>query len=149
MSHFGSGLWPTGYGVVDTFHNAAATTTTTTATGSTEGTDLHTYTTARAGVYRVTVSIGNQTVSNAATSDVMQPFIAYTSTEGAQSAAALVIDSTQLTLNATTSGASMTWVGNCQIGTAGGTIAVSIKNTVSGTKTLGKANWYVIIEQIY
>jgi hypothetical protein len=149
MAHFGSGLWPAEYGVVKSASAVSVALRGAGVTGNVEGTDKFTHTVRSTGYYRVTCNMTLVTASDATTS-VVSPAATYTNSGGSESAVAIQLGSTGLTLDCKgTLGTSRSWTGVFQVPTAASTLVVDFNNACTGTNTTkGTIAYCVVFEKI-
>jgi hypothetical protein len=133
------------------FKKASLSTPTATGIGSTEGADQVTLqltpTDLGAGLYNVSVVMVQRTASNAATSDVLKPVLTYTNEVGTRTQVSFTVPTaTTFDHKASAPGAEQAWT--TLIRAASGPIVIAVSDTVTGAKSAGVIDWYVVIEKV-
>lgn len=160
MADFGSGQWPSGFGALAYYNSAGYrvpsavenyVTPTATATGSTEGTNMWTFTCPTAGLYRVESQAMVAVASDAVTSDALT--FTYTHTRPGTTASPTPVTSAMLpqtngSLAVTASTGTVAVSRSILRCTAGSQIIVKMVDTVTGAKTAGSVHMYVSAEKI-
>lgn len=142
---FGNTNWPADYGYVGGLAGTVVTVPASTTTGSTEGTDQYTFTTASAGLYRVNVQMINHTVSDSATSCLESPRLSYVDSVSTKSTVTFSV--TTIDLKSTSQGAIANWSLIIRANRLTD-IVTQVQSTITGANSTGKVLWSVSIEKI-
>jgi hypothetical protein len=136
MAHYASANWNPYSGKVATLLATTAAMRETTGSSSTEATDKLTYTVPVAGLYRCTAYIKVTEVSDAATSHVLKPQVAWN--DGSSQSAADMVEPgvTAGTVNGATLNEAKCYTATVYAAAAS-SITITILNTVTGSKTAG------------
>jgi hypothetical protein len=150
MSHFASTNWNNPSGVVAYMSTLATAMQTATGSTSTEGTNKLSYTTVRAGMYRVSSYVRVSTASNAATSHTGVVQVAYNN--GTAITAANIqlngVTATATTNLKSTAGTTVLAQSSVIYAASATSIAITVSETVSGAVTAGAYDLTFVIEAV-
>lgn len=149
MSHFASTNWNNPTGLVASLSKAANAVRTTTGVTATEGTNQLTYTTVRAGLYRVSAYLRVSTASDANTSHTLASFASYNNGTAITGATIGTSGVTPGTANAKGTAGTTVLHQNATVYCANATnIVMYVTETISGTPTAGAYDIHFTIEAV-